>query len=451
MASNLDSQSGHLRVDGQSTTVEGADRGRRGWGFLLASWLGMGLIGLWIACLVASLRQDSLVLGNSTWVPVMPVMGADFKLHLDHVARVRALGLNPYDQLGDMPCGLFPYPPMITRLFLWVVVTDPMTASAAWQVTLGLIVAVGGLAAWRTRKALGLDPIPLSMIVAAVLFSSPFLFALERGQCDPMVIPPMIVAAWLLNRRGAWPEVLSGALLGFSAWIKYCPGLAVVALLALGRKKAMAAFVLVVAVVGIVDLDNIRKSIRNGKIIEAIMVAKPRGLHVVSHSLSEAWQLNPTVRASSLLQKVPPVLPAAILTLIPIVLVSRAVARSGRSRELTLPYFLWLASVATYGLPYSNDYNLVALPIVLFMVWDRRDHRATQLALMASCLWLQPFWLPIAGSVLVYVKLAALYAVGACLAARASAAVANDAVPGFFRPAFARVDRPSPTTDASHS
>ncbi len=97
-----------------------------------------------------------------------------------------------------------------------------------------MILAAGGVAAWRTRRELGIDSIPPSLIVAAILYCTPAVFAVERGQADPMIIPAIIASAWLL-RRGAWAEVTAGGLLGLTAWIKYYPGLVVVVLIALGK------------------------------------------------------------------------------------------------------------------------------------------------------------------------------------------------------------------------
>ena len=80
----------------------------------------------------------------------------------------------------------------------------------------------------------------------------PVLFAVERGQADPLVIVPIIVAAWLLRRCATWADLACGATLGATAWLKYYPGLCVGPWpIALNRKKLLAAFVVVAALIGI--------------------------------------------------------------------------------------------------------------------------------------------------------------------------------------------------------
>src|SRR5205823_798342 len=73
--------------------------GRRGHGAGTAlSATALGLIGLWVAWWVASARRDHLVLGRLTWVPTLPVLAGDFRVHIDHAARLQAAGLDPYRQ-----------------------------------------------------------------------------------------------------------------------------------------------------------------------------------------------------------------------------------------------------------------------------------------------------------------------------------------------------------------
>ncbi len=233
------------------------------------------------------------------------------------------------------------------------------------------------------------------------------------------------------------------ACLALTAWIKYYPGLAVVAFLAFGRKKAVATFVAVVALVVVVDREGFVESIKSGRKIEGNAILRVGNFHPSSHSIQEYWRLNPIVHGSSILGRIPAPLPAALLLLPALWLVSRGVVRSKDAGTLTVPYLLWITATATFALPYANDYNLTPLPLAALAVWDRRDRWIVQVALALSLVWLQPAWLPISGSFLMIFKLGALYAVGACLVARASREGTRELTEGrvsVFRPAFARMN-----------
>jgi hypothetical protein len=145
-----------------------------------------------------------------------------------------------------------------------------------------------------------------------------------------------------------------------------------------------------------------------------------------------------------LLQRIPGIVVAAMVLLPAILMVTRKVARAAHPEPLIYPLFLWLMAAATFGLPYSNDYNLISLPIAAFAVWDRRDRPSIQIALGLSVIWSQPLWLPVDGQVLLLFKLGALYAIGGCLAARAAGVaptVGRKARTTLYRPAFARAAR----------
>jgi hypothetical protein len=407
------------------------------------SLVGLVLIGLCAFLWIASSHEDRLALGQ-TWIPALAFLEGDFKVHIEHVARLQAAGVDPYHKLDDWVCGLYPYPPMIGRLFGWVVLFDPFTASRVWLGTLGVLLAIGGFAAWRTRRELGLDSIPLAMIVALVLFSSPAIFVMERGQCDPLIILPMIAAAWLLRRNQGWADVMAGGLLGWTAWVKYYPGLAVVALIALGRRKGLAAFVVVAGLIGIVDFDGFRESVNHAKLTIIAMTMPDRYVHEMRHSLVENWELFSFVK-NTWLVAIPGTVAAAILLLPAVFVVSRKVAKSADPGAVLYPYLLWLAALATFGLPYAIDYNLAILPIATLAVWDRRDRWWVNLLILASVAWSQPFMLPINGQVVLCLKLGAIYAVGACIASRASEIkIVSQSKAEFqlFRPAHARIRQP---------
>ncbi len=393
--------------------------GVRGWPGIIASALGWGLILLWVGGWVVSFQQNRFLLGSASWVPMLPMIAGDFQVHIDHVARVQAAGIDPYHVTGDWVCGLYPYPPMIARSFAWVIFFNTPTAAFLWQGTLALIMGISGVAVARSRCDLGLDSIPRPVLIAALLFSTPVIFAIERAQSDPMILPALILAAWLLRRKASWADIGVGALLGLMAWLKYYPALAVMVLLVMGRRSAMVAFVVIVALVGIADRDGIRESIHHAQGIQSAASAVRHPVHDATHSILENWHHLRFVRRSPILRQIPAEVAAVVILLPILTLVSFRVSRSPRRDALIFPSLCWLVALATFALPYSNDYNLTPLPVAALMVWSRRDRWPVHLLLLASLLWSQPFRLPLSGDMMLGFKLAALFGVGLSLAARA--------------------------------
>jgi hypothetical protein len=398
------------------------------------------VIAAWAACWIRSVNQDRFALGKSTWVPPLSFMAGDFRVHIDHVARVYASGGDPYRNPGDWVCQSLPYPPMVPRLFSWVALFSTPTAVRIWLSALGAVFIAGAYAAWRTRRALGLRPGPLALVVAALVTSTPAVLAMERGQCDPAVIPALLIVAWLLKKPAAWRELAAGALLALAAWVKYYPGLAVLAFPAMGRWRGLVTFAAVAALIGAVDRVDVKQSIDNGLAISRATPHRNPTLPL-DHSIVAEWRSLWVRKFVPMMRKVPPPVAAAVLLVPPIVVVVRRFARAKNQGPLVFPLLLWLTAAATFAMPYSIDYNLVVLPLAALAVWDRRDRPLVHAAMALLLVWWQPFILPVRGEALFYVKLAGLYAVGASLAARAgeSAAVAT------FRPmalTFQRSGRP---------
>ena len=389
--------------------------------------LSVVVLGLWAAWWVESVRRDTLAFGGSTWVPALPSLAGDFRLHLDHIARLSASGVNPYFYRDDFACSVYPYPPMVPRLFAWVNLATPEAAVKIWLAALAAMIAGGAVVALRVRRELRLGRVPPALGVAAVLFSTPAVLAMERGQCDPLAVPALAVMAWLLRRRSAWADPAAGALLGLTVWLKYYPGAAAVGLLALGRYRALAAFVAVAGVVGFVDRAEIRQSIDNGKTAAVLFGDKVPVCHPTKHGIVEGW---PALWFRTRLRKlraVPGPLAAAALLIPAAAVVCRKVGKAADPGPLVLPLFLWLTAATTYAMPWSNDYNLVLLPLAALAVWDHRDPKAVHVCLALSVVWCQPLALPWAGGKLLFVlKLAALYAVGASLVVKARGTADKD-------------------------
>jgi hypothetical protein len=378
------------------------------------------LLALWGLWWVVSIRNDTLLFGRSTWALPMPWLGGDFRFNLDHIARVKALGLNPYRQRNDLFCALAPYPPMVYRLFRWVSLFDPDTALRVWLGALVTTLAVGLVAVKAARRRLGLQPIPVALLTVLLVLSTPAVLVMERGQCDPLVIPAVIAGAALLNRRKQGPELAAGLLLGLTAWLKYYPGMTVFGLIALKRWRAAAVFVVVVASVGIVDRKDIQRSMANGAVLaRQTQEASARYCFPTKHAIAESWPALWSGTRWHRVGRIPGPLVAAVLLLPAVISVSRRIARAGDPAPFLVPYMLWLVAAATFGMPYAIDYNLVPLALAALSVWDRRDRATVHVAMALLMLWWQPLALPIDGKALFLIKLGGLYAVGASLAARA--------------------------------
>jgi Glycosyltransferase family 87 len=396
-------------------------------------WVATGaavvLVALWAGFWVEAARRGAVPEGASrlAWTPALPVLGADFR-SVDHVARLYGEGRDPTALTDDWICMLYPYPPFVNRAFGWVRFMSTESALSLWLVALTGIYSVGAVAGWRSRRELRLSALPLAVVVAAVLCSTPALLALERGQIDPLVIPILVVAAWLLREKSAGRELLAGGLLGAAAWLKYYPGVVLFGLLALKKPKAAAAFVLVAGVIGVVDQAEVRRAVEIGGRWTTIH-EKEKTLsfvHATKHAVADAWR--PLwVRAHRpwrYLGRVPDAWASVLLLIPPVVLVSLRLARREEPGPLILPYFLWLTAAATFAMPTSIDYSLVPLPLAALAVWDRRDRLAVQVGLGVLLLWWQPFALPLDGRLVFVAKLAGFYAVGASLSARAVAPAA---------------------------
>src|SRR5262249_43723131 len=71
-----------------------------------------------------------------------------------------------------------------------------------------------------------------------VLSSSSLFFAIERGNCDLMVVPFLMGAAWALRKKSPGRDVCVGVCLALATGIKVYPGLTGLAVLALRRWRA---------------------------------------------------------------------------------------------------------------------------------------------------------------------------------------------------------------------
>jgi hypothetical protein len=385
------------------------------------------LVLVWLVGLALSLKNDRLVLGARTWVIPMDFLSGDFLLSIDHAARVLAAGADPY--VADWACARFPYPPFVTRCFLWVNLLRPGAAALVWTAAQVLILAGGAAAAWRTRRTLGLGEVPLSIVLAGVLYSAPAIFALERGQCDALAIPFLISGSWLLARRS---DAIAGGAFALAAWVKFYPGIVLLMLLSFRRWRAVAGFAAVGLAIGLADPLGVARALANAHFAGApLPLTQPYDMVWCAHPLSGFWVPLWAGTPLAPLGRIPGVVGASAVVLPFLVWVCLRVGRLGDPSTLAYPLALWLVSAATFLPTGATDYNLIFLPIAIAAVWDGRDRPAVHMLMTLGLLVLQPFLFQLDPRLLFLFKIAAVVATGLCLVRRAEE-------PGPVDPAGAR-------------
>ncbi len=368
----------------------------------------------------ASLLRGRLYGITSSWFPV-PALRADFAIGTDGPSRVWLHGENPYlvEALG------FIYPPFVLPLFAWTSLFSPVTAYVIFLLGIGLFAAAGAYESWRSRNRCGDRTLPPLTCIAAILFSTPVLFCMERGNYDLTVLPFVIAAVYLLRRNSDLSDVLAGILLACTPWLKVYPGLVIVGLLALRRWRSTAAFGTTGLAIGLMHLPLVlqwieRNAFFSNRVMSMSRAAPHSGVNHWWHSLTEAWPhvWNNCPPPLSWLSMIPGSLACVLLLGPQLVWVSWVVYRSPQISNMIYPYFVWIIALASFVPPVANDYSLFFLPLAVIAVWRRNDPKFVQVAFLLLFLWWQPFGLPINGRLLMLFKLGGLAAAGYCLTRR---------------------------------
>jgi hypothetical protein len=411
-----------LRIDSQPNALS-----RRS---LIAGWLdphprrflvaaGWVLFIFWCTWWGVSFHREVLKGARHLWFQP-PLFGGDFYYHIDRAARVWWNGGDPY---GDRDyTHMYFYPPIVPRLFAWVNCMSPRMALMVWWAALVAILVAAAWAAVVARRRLGLTEIPPIVAVVLILFSTPVLFALERGQCDPLSLLLILMAVPLLKRPSNWAQYAAGTSLCLAPWIKVYPGLLVVGLLGLRRWRAFAAFVGVGIALTALDYDGVQRFLVNQRFLFHYVESITR----LSAAASPWNHPFPILLASPLLGTrfdglaIPlGKVVAAALALALLAWVAYHVYRCPKRDALSYPFFLWIVALATFTTPVSNDYNLCFLPLAALAIWDRRDPLLVHVALALMCLWWQPIAMSISGDTLLLFKLLGITALGVGLVERA--------------------------------
>jgi len=401
-----------MSADASVRSISGGGSTRRQRLGLLA---GLVLLGLWALWWAKTLDRGEFVHRDWVWFDAIPGhIAIDFEGGALRPVRTWLSGTNPYTTRERD----FIYPPAVLPTFAWTAALEYPTAKRIWIFAL---IGIALLAGWRcaeSRRRLGLTAIPITLVWAAILFSTPVMYAFERGNIDLSVVLLLLVALRMM-RGGSWVgDAAAGALLAYAAALKIYPGLLVVGLVALRRWRVLAGFVLAGAAVGAAYLPVLQAWRENmeGCLIYARSELPSERLwpHNI-HSLTNSWRVLWSKSSPDLLARVPGFLVSAVVLGLPLLWVSTQFARCPRRDRLAYPFLLWLLATATFVPEHSIDYNLFYLPLAALALWDRRDPPIVHLLMGWLILWWQPFRLPMDGRLLFLFKLAGLLATGVIL------------------------------------
>jgi Glycosyltransferase family 87 len=381
-------------------------------------WTIVGLLALivWTAWWYISWRRNVLVHVERTWVMGWRFLGLDF-LNNYQASRHWLIGGNPYrDAIGDPLERAFCYPPLVLPTFAWCAWFSQQRAMHIFLVALTAITGVGVWCAGRARRELGSEPVPFAALLAAVLYSTPVLYALERGNFDLLVLPPLLLAAWVLRERGWLRDGLAGLCLAYVAGIKIYPAILIFGLIPLRRFRALAFTALAGGL--LLSFHPVYYAPFRANAAALVAQSDPRINHFLGwtmHSLSGIWPLLIQPLGLEPLMRLPGIV-AACLVLGPILAwTSWKIHGCAEPRRLILPYLLWLTAAASFFPPVANDYSLVFLPLAVVATWDRRDPVWVHLALGLLLLWWQPCQIDAGPRVLLVGKIAGVWAMGMSL------------------------------------
>lgn len=358
--------------------------------------------------------------------------GGDFIWHVDSPTRLWLSGENPYDAKGDGDILL--YPPLVLRAFAWVELLNSHRGRAIWMAALALMTAVSCRRVWNDRKRLGLEEWPFSTVLAAMLFSTPVVFAMERGQFD-LVTAPLVLAGLALirheSRIGQW---MAGAVMAVAPLLKVYPGILGAGLLGLRRGRVLAGFVIAGLAVSVALRDETRQFLGNidlhsGKARAFLQWDQGTLVHPWNHSIPDNWQRVWRDTPLRFLSRIPGHLAAAVILGTLLVAVSRRVSQCAERDVLAFPYLMWIVAVGAFVPPMANSYNLMFLPLAAIAVCSRRDPLPCRLLFWGSLVWLVPVELPVEGRWLFLMKIGTLAAVGWSLVQRANELTARRVEP----------------------
>jgi len=380
------------------------------------SLFGWSLILVWCAWWINNLIDGRMLFAEHTWFR-HPAFGVDYLFTADGPMRTWVAGGDPYSNKHNN------WPPIVIRLFIWADLTTPGRALRIWVCVAALFAAIGAFAAVRTRRELDLWNLPFSVASAAILFSTPVLFALERANYDLLIIPLIVGAAQLMRSKRAIiaAEALAGLFLAVAIWAKLYPGLLILGVLALRRWRVAGWIAAFGALIGLSFGSQLLPFLENARAAAAEQYDMARAMPDLivpwNHPLGLVW---PGLWAGTPLALLPGELGAALLLAPLLAWVSWRIYTCPGRRQLALPYLFWVVALGSFVPAIANDYNLTPLLLAVLAIWNPRDRWGIHLALAALVLWWQPIGFPISGRIVLFIKLAGLIGLAGSFLSRAS-------------------------------
>ncbi len=411
--------------------------------WFVLSAVGVLLLALWAYHWLASWKQNHLKHSPQPWLARYEFFGVDFQ-HNYFAARYWLNGGNPFrEPFGDpVPpphTRKLVYPPIVIPVFAWCgLIDDPRAATGVWMLALVAFATAGGVAAWKARRRLGLSDVPLALALAVVLVNAPFAYALERGNYDLLIVPLALAAVWGLNKRQLAGDVLAGACLALAVGLKAYPGVLAAGLIPLRRWRALACTLAFGAAFVAYRFDDLKVAAENLQELaddhdpeKAFATAIPNPEHRQplqnTHSITASWYTTWAHTKLAALARIPSAVASGLICCSMLVWIAVLVYRCPNPTPALVPLFLWAVALGTFVPKVANDYSLVFLPMAAVAVWDRRDPPAVHAVLGFALVVLQPVAFQISPTVQFGAKVAAVLAVGWCLAARLTALAAQPA------------------------
>lgn len=369
----------------------------------------------------------------------LPMFGADFWSQSDYAARLFARGVDPYASRGH----LFHYPPIVIRLFLWTPHFSIETALRMWVVFLIFLIIVAALAAAKVRERLAVGPLPASLAIALVLFSSPVIFQLERANFDLITLAAILIALPLFRRGTNTAEFLAGCVLAIGPWVKIYPGLMGLGLLALRRWRAAAGFIVAGALIG---LAAPAETVRSFDVL-ALAMKRVKFMSYIDQYYT--WSHSISVGYLKLAQAASGTPFGKVLLAIPIDVIGGGLVLGGASwvsyriyrlrgcDALLYPLLLWLNALGSCVGVIANDYSLTFLPLAAIAVHSFKDPWFVKISMLLLAIWWQPLDPHILGLPFLIIKLLGIASVGVSLVRRArELASETSALPSARQPAL---------------
>lgn len=414
--------------------------------FIWLKWTGIVLLLIWFVWwgLNFTTTIPIMLFGEYSWLPVWPYLGLDF-LHNYIGSRSLMAGNDPYKVFhGDPFYNMYTYPPITLLPYLWchffpptmtyllemrtrpsVEILYPTGAVLAYTIIMTAIFMWSADFSRRVRIQLGITPLPYAFVAAALLFSTPTLFELERGNCNVISLLFLCVGFWVMHRNGHKWDSLAGLAFAISIWIKLFPAIIVLSLLTCRRYRLIVWMSVWFVIIGLVDYQHTLIFIRYTMGVTASYKAP---LVPSLHPMLVLWPMLWDKGPFEFMKQISPYI-ATLTAVIPFcLLISYRVWKLPRAQaeKLMIPLSFLLIAAGTYIPRISNDYNYFFYILAALALWDKRDPFWVHMIMGLVLLYWQPFALYFSPTAIFWIKLAGVYAMGYSLIVRARELQAGD-------------------------